>query len=150
MNGDYHPVGSPLAESGRVELLPCPFCGGDANAYVSAGDAVVECIDCGAELSQGADDEDYHDTSAIVARWNRRAPDRALLDRIEELEGALRDADAELLEAADKFNVIHHNHPGKAVSKYQEQDKQFCASLSDRMMAAHSRARKALSGEKKP
>lgn len=55
------------------ELLPCPFCGGEANAYVSAGDAVVECVDCGAELSQGVDDENYHDTSAIIERWNLRS-----------------------------------------------------------------------------
>ena len=73
-----------------------------------------------------------------------------LIARVRELEGALRDAQNELFEAADKFNVIHHNHPGSAadlgIGKYQAEDKAFCAELSDRMMAAADRARTALGG----
>ncbi len=64
-----------------VSLLPCPFCGGEANAYVMAGDAVVECTVCSAELTQGVEDENYHDTSAIIARWNSRSKPAASIVR---------------------------------------------------------------------
>lgn len=74
----------------------------------------------------------------------------ALHERVRELEEALRDAQKELFEAADKFNVIHHNHPGaladKGSASYMAEDKAFCAELSDRMIAAAVRARTALGG----
>jgi hypothetical protein len=57
----------------------------------------------------------------------------ALIARNAELENALTIAGNELDEASDKFNVIHHNHPGKICGTAQEQDKQFCAAMRDRM-----------------
>lgn len=70
-------------------------------------------------------------------------------EMVEEVKRALIDARTELFEAADKFSVIHHNHPGaaadKGIGKYQAEDKAFCAELSDRMTAAASRARATLS-----
>ena len=54
---------------------------------------------------------------------------------------ALEDAIRELDEAADKFHVIHCNHPGERAGRAQGEDKAFCATMSDRMRAARDRAR---------
>lgn len=71
---------------------------------------------------------------------------------IERLRGALKMAHEELFEAADKFNVIHHNHPGaaadKGIGRYQAEDKEYCAKYSDRAAEAARRARSSLNGEK--
>lgn len=62
-------------DDANVELLPCPFCGGDATTWCdSAGDRgadrmTVMCVDCEAEAP-------YVDTSVegkAIAAWNRRA-----------------------------------------------------------------------------
>lgn len=80
-----------IPEAGKMVLAPCPFCGGEANAYVMAGDAVVECTACGAELSQGVEDDEYHDTGPIIARWNRR-PQPSLEGEVTETAEEERDA----------------------------------------------------------
>lgn len=54
---------------------------------------------------------------------------------------ALEDAVRELDEAADKFHVIHCNHPGERAGRAQGEDKAFCATMSDRMRAARERVR---------
>lgn len=58
---------------------------------------------------------------------------------------ALEKAQTELLEAADKFWVIHCNHPGKHVSDRQEEDKQFLSEMYERMSNAADEAHTALS-----
>jgi hypothetical protein len=63
----------------------------------------------------------------------------------EGVRGTLLFAQSELAEAADKFWVIHCNHPGKAVGRAQGEDKEFCATMSERMTAAHKKITAALS-----
>ena len=51
-----------------TELLPCPFCGSEADivVYGATGEHTVECLECGAE---GA--TEYDEAKAIEA-WNTR------------------------------------------------------------------------------
>ena len=55
-----------------MDLLPCPFCGGEAELYEDAGGYSVDCGACGAGvgyLGKGLPDA----KGAAVAGWNRRA-----------------------------------------------------------------------------
>lgn len=69
----------------EVALLPCPFCGGEAELYSTVpthgGFWWCVCRDCGASTSFGSEAE------AIVA-WNARADDAAseMAQRIQSLE----------------------------------------------------------------
>ena len=49
-----------------TELLPCPFCGGEADLHHDAM-IHVECLGCTASAYA-------FDQSAAIAAWNRRAP----------------------------------------------------------------------------
>lgn len=54
---------------GNLDLLPCPFCGGDAE-ITQYGDRGIstkyDCLDCGCSLETG-------ETFNHGARWNNRA-----------------------------------------------------------------------------
>lgn len=58
------------------ELLPCPFCGGEARfppgcMSVPAGySAVIECMVCGATIDSQSDDG--KSAEECVGKWNRR------------------------------------------------------------------------------
>lgn len=76
------------------ELLPCPFCGGEA-ALGSDGDfgAVVACLDCGVTGNAYGPDyamEDYQERA--IAAWNSRTS----AARIRDLEMQLAQAQAAL------------------------------------------------------
>lgn len=74
------------SKDGAVGLLPCPFCGGEAEidtlrAYARLGKphvghhAAIYCIECSAEIA--VDHEDFggyvdHMRTEITAAWNRR------------------------------------------------------------------------------
>lgn len=64
--------------------------------------------------------------------------------RVAALEAALTDAAGTLEEAADKFWVIHCNHPGEASGRAQGEDKAFLATMHDLTKAAGKTARAAL------
>lgn len=75
-----------MTDNRTTELLPCPFCGGEAELYstVPTHDGFWSCIcrDCGASTSFGSEAE------AITA-WNTRAEDAAsteMAQRIQSLE----------------------------------------------------------------
>jgi hypothetical protein len=51
------------------DLLPCPFCGGEAR-LIECGDAYVECSNCGSEGSWNS----LGRADLAIAAWNRRAP----------------------------------------------------------------------------
>jgi hypothetical protein len=118
---------SPSAESGRAEILACPFCGGEA--FVGADDAGYPEVKCIGECHPA-------DTEAeAIAAWNRRTPDRALLDRIEELEAAV----VPLIDQAEHCALGASIKPPRNLG----------ASMH-RLVELAAIARKALSGEKKP
>lgn len=59
------------------ELLPCPFCGGEARTENTATDASVRCPTCKFSVAR----EHYTGTTVgwdatprVIAAWNRRAP----------------------------------------------------------------------------
>ena len=54
----------------KVELKPCPFCGGEVIIYLlGSGEWVSECKSCGATVPEQDTKE------AAVEAWNRRAED---------------------------------------------------------------------------
>ena len=86
------------------ELLPCPFCGGEAHEFSSEidgdGHFIVQCKSCGAEMSrwvQASMSDDYRAASQLdaVTSWNTRADLAAA-----QIEAARRDAWAEAMKAA--------------------------------------------------
>lgn len=65
----------------------------------------------------------------------------ALAEWAVKLEAALVAAQSELYEGADKFWVIHCNHPGKSAGRAQGEDKEFCSTMAERMQNAGNAAR---------
>ena len=64
----------------KVELRPCPFCGGSCSAISMANGTMVSVgcdntFDCGARMSRGVGRHETLDdcAAALVNRWNRRA-----------------------------------------------------------------------------
>ena len=60
--------------SEKVELKPCPFCGGEAhpdNTWILSGARkwVVHCIKCGASIGF------YETKKKAIEAWNRRIKD---------------------------------------------------------------------------
>ena len=59
------------------ELLPCPFCGGEASLHKTEGcDYVICCTVCGGTVF---DDMNWHIQSYdgeknVIQKWNTRAP----------------------------------------------------------------------------
>lgn len=56
------------------DLLPCPFCGGEAELNISDFSSSVKCKECGVKsrcFIHGTDDLDGSDIKAIKA-WNVR------------------------------------------------------------------------------
>ena len=55
------------AGSSRFELLPCPFCGGEAHIVTAVGESWALCGKCRATTEMHASKQ------FAVAAWNRRA-----------------------------------------------------------------------------
>lgn len=55
------------SERTRDELLPCPFCGGEARIITAAGESWVLCDECKATT------EAHTSRQIAIAAWNRRA-----------------------------------------------------------------------------
>jgi len=58
------------------KLLPCPFCGGEANVFqFDTDDAYVACSQC-----NGTNGVNYPSEEAAIAAWNTRTPNLSALD----------------------------------------------------------------------
>ena len=55
------------SERTNDELLPCPFCGGEARIITAAGESWVLCDECKATT------EAHTSRQIAIAAWNRRA-----------------------------------------------------------------------------
>jgi hypothetical protein len=86
----------------KVELAPCPFCGGDGQYSFPYGAVDVCCTSCGMET------DSYLNKEAAAAAWNRRAPSTdgiSALEAIAALGGNLPD---ERFECAGGENDARH------------------------------------------
>jgi hypothetical protein len=80
------------------DLLPCPFCGGDAKVvtrdvepqgdpwYGSKVERLVECDSCACTMFDRYWHEGFHDPEAAIAAWNRRAPPAQPADAVERVD----------------------------------------------------------------
>ncbi len=83
------------------KLLPCPFCGADAEldthqGYRSISDGrignrvVVYCTKCDADMGTCVEDVPDIHPNEVIERWNRRADTSALAARLRSMEEALQ------------------------------------------------------------
>lgn len=56
------------------ELLPCPFCGSDADAVNYVIEAVAKCHVCFAAITRRHGSYDDNGLPEAIGAWNRRAP----------------------------------------------------------------------------
>lgn len=82
-----------MMQGSEKELLPCPFCGGEAEAKktdMSYEFTLIKCQECDAQSDERIDLED------AAEAWNRRAP--AVPDNLRELANAQKEQPAEFAE----------------------------------------------------
>lgn len=60
----------------EIKLLPCPFCGGEAEMVGDEDDGWIECKKCGARVD--------FSKSRISQNWSTRKPIERVLGRLEE------------------------------------------------------------------
>ena len=86
-----------------TELLPCPFCGGDAVISAAMNShPEIACDSCGANVSAREAGVD-----AAISAWNKRAPDKAALQQVERTY----DDEIATLRAAMAFYADEGNWP---------------------------------------
>jgi Lar family restriction alleviation protein len=85
-----------------AELLPCPFCGGEAYVESYGPGKWQGGVYCSTE-GCSADGHNHDSEDAAVAAWNRRAELKA--PRFSESE---REALEKIIEAAESWDVPHH------------------------------------------
>jgi Lar family restriction alleviation protein len=62
------------------KLLPCPFCGGEAQKFenvMKKGNWFVECRECGANVH-------YRTEESAIRAWNTRKPMERIVEQLEE------------------------------------------------------------------
>ena len=101
------------------DLLPCPFCGGDAYTEIYIIEAAAGCRECQFKVTRGHRPYEYDGLPKAIAAWNRRALPAAQPDA---REAALREALDGLLTLVEHANfeegwcccgddMLHHQSP---------------------------------------
>ena len=67
----------------KQRLLPCPFCGGEAEFPIRDG-SWLWCKECGAETSY------CYTREEAIEKWNTRKPMERIIERLEECEEELK------------------------------------------------------------
>lgn len=71
LTGEWRTGPWDLRPNRKVKLLPCPFCGGEANGPTDAWPHMIVCGGCGASVKGFAMVEDGK--REAIEKWNRRA-----------------------------------------------------------------------------
>lgn len=79
-----------------IDLLPCPFCGSDADRAIDDETGETSCMATCSNSNCFASHQWFVDV-----KWNTRPTEAALQKRVEELEAALRMSIAQELQFAD-------------------------------------------------
>lgn len=116
----------------KEQLLPCPYCAGEAHIYTTSQDSdtsvTAQCKECGAEMNfwlpwTAGDGQKAQAWQDVMNRWNTRAPD----PRITDLEAKLQRLGREL-------NLAKYGEPDFA----WEIHKNAVAELEARLAAAEA------------
>jgi ribosomal protein L37AE/L43A len=69
-----------MTQAPRKELLPCPFCGGEAKSFSnSRSSSSIMCVECGLTMTRASYDpymgivQLYDCQKAVINSWNRRS-----------------------------------------------------------------------------
>lgn len=72
-----------MNEEKQAELLPCPFCGGEAEINILLGNYCVTCSKCSGSIFPHSG----MTKAEAIAAWNTRKPVDRILKRLEERKG---------------------------------------------------------------
>lgn len=93
--------------SNEIKLLPCPFCGREAQIRYTQNDwgdqYIVECINCGCEY--------YGDTEKdIIKQWNTRKPIDRIVEQLQKAESVKcygsRNSGNYMIPLADAIDIV--------------------------------------------
>lgn len=116
----------------EIKLLPCPFCGGEAEFYRTpvktnggwCDSVVVRCMSCEARTNRILYDAQKHQNDSeydeAATAWNTRKPVKSVLKRLEELrmkEYNASDEELELCDVEDWFDEGESSGRFKAYGK---------------------------------
>lgn len=93
-----------MSDNSTIQLLPCPFCGGEAKVHVTYETEFVTCTKCGCRTETTVGDycdEGFMDGSQAIKKWNTRKLMERIVERLEEQadEYTLMKVDAKLSKA---------------------------------------------------
>ena len=57
---------TPSRSRSKVEVKPCPFCGGNHKITFAMGEYWINCVDCDASIAM------VNTEAEAIAAWNRR------------------------------------------------------------------------------
>lgn len=72
----------------EIKLLPCPFCGGEAELHTDYDTEWIECTQCHCSTAKQAGDyydEGFMDGTYVIPIWNTRKPMERIVEQLEEM-----------------------------------------------------------------